>query len=330
MSRVPFPGLIDGLLLVLILLSLIMIFGPGGSFAVVAAISVIGLPIALILWGAPFVTLVAVPWRMLYLVLRPLAPGFPTMALSLGLTCGALYVIDAQFPRGPHPDLSVLLAQDGPIAPVAPLPDGRLGLEQATRHRSEPGRCDPLCNTLLSLEQVSELVLNPQGAAPLSMIRRPRDTDCPAGWDEVDHRTCQRPFDGQTEVVLSVMHFDGPGIAPRFGPEHRERIEALLRDPSRPLRSMTRLSLTDARTGSRTTAHMAEAVSAVSGLFGMRSSGIMGERLSYGPGLATRSFSSLPPLPEGQPLPTRVHTRHATPANAPVLLLLQALAAGRP
>lgn len=328
MSRNAFPGLVDGLLLGLILLSLFMIFGPGGSFAVVAAISVIGLPLAVILWGAPFVALVAVPWRALHLMLRRRLPGVPAALLSLGLTCGALFAIDAQFPRGPHPDLPVLLAPDAPVAPVAPLPDGRLGLEQATRHRSEPGRCDPLCNALLGLGPVSELVLDPQGPAPLSMIRRAPRTACPAGWDEVDYRTCQRPFAGRAEVVLSVVALAAAGIASDFRQAQAARIEALLRDPARPLRSMTRLSLTDARTGTRTTRHLAEAVSAVSGLFGMRTSGIMGERLRYGPGTATRTFASLPPLPEGQPLPPGVHGREVTPENAPVLLLVQALAAG--
>lgn len=320
-----FPNAVDWAIVALILFSLFMIYGGGGGLAVIAAISIIGLPIAVIMWGAPFLTLVVLPWRMAYLLLRLLLPRTIAALVGLALVFGGLYAIDQSLPRGPHPGVAQLLSHDDPVTRIAPLPEGRIAFVNGNADPSEPAECGSLCRYVLASSYVSEVVLAPQGAAPLSMIERNYNSPCPTGWDEAGRYTCQRPFTGTAPVTLTTTRLKRAELVDDFAPEHRALVETLLADPDRPLKEVTRVTLDDTRSATTTTVHVLRARSAVAGLFGLKTSGIMGEDLTYGPHSETRPFSSLPEFSKDTASSTGIRSLQPRPDDVHVHLLVRAL-----
>lgn len=324
-GRPGFPTFVDFLILGLILFSLLMVYGPGGGLAVIAGISIIGLPIAIVMWVAPFAALIALCWRAAYLLLRLALPGTPAILGALAVTLVGLFAVDRSLMHGPHPDVARLLAHDDPVERIASLPDGRLAFASGDADPADPAECGMVCRHLLATHYVSELVVAPHSATPISVISRDHNAPCPAGWTGASSFTCQRPFTGTAPVTLTTTRLKRADLADGFAPEHRALVETLITDPDRPLHEATRVTLSDTRSDTVTTVHVLRADSAVAGLFGLDMHGIMGEALTYGPRIEPRSFSSLPDFPKDTPSSKGLRGREPDHRNAHIHLLVRAL-----
>ena len=320
-----FPNRVDRLIVGLILLSLLMIYGPGGGLAVIAGISIIGLPIAVAMWLAPFATLILLCWRAAFLLLRPVLSKTLAILGGLAVTLVGLHAVDRSLMHGPHPDVARLLAHDDPVQRIAPLPDGRLAFADSDADPADPADCGMVCRHLLETPYVSELVVAPHSATPISVISRDHNAPCPAGWTGASSFTCQRPFTGTAPVTLTTTRPKRADLVDGFAPEHRALVDTLVTDADRPLNKATRVTLRDTRSGTTTTVHVLRADSAVAGLFGLDMHGIMGEALTYGPRIAPRSFSSLPDFPRDTPASKGLRGREPDHRNAHIHLLVRAL-----
>lgn len=320
-----FPTFVDWLIVGLILFSLLMIYGPGGGLAVIAGISIIGLPIAVVMWLAPFATLILLCWRAAFLLLRFVLSGTPAILGGLAVALIGLFAVDRSLMHGPHPDIARLLAHDDPVQRIAPLPGGRLAFADSDADPADPADCGMLCRHLLATPYVSELVVAPHSATPISVISRDHNAPCPAGWTGAGSFTCQRPFTGTAPVTLTTTRLNRADLADGFAPEHRAVVDTLVTDPDRPLHEATRVALSDTRSGTTTIVHVLRAGSAVAGLFGLDMSGIMGEELTYGPRIEPRSFSSLPDFPRDTPSSKGLRGREPDHRNAHIHLLVRAL-----
>lgn len=326
-ARARIPNVVDLLIGMVCVLALVMLTELGGSLAVIAAISIIGLPIAVVMWFAPFVAMIIVPWRLFYIGLRLVLPRTVAILLGLAVTVGGIFIIDSRIARGTHPDIPRLLALDDTVPQLAPLPDGRLALTD-TRWRSTQA-CQGLCAELLRKGLVREVVNTLPDQPARSLTLHSDEGTCPSGWDVMPNGFCLKGFPEMPPVSLTVERFRGTEMIPQMTETLQATVTTLLRDDTRPVREMLRMTLRDARDGADVTIHAFETAKVTSGLFSLESRGVMGEVLEYGPRIKDKAesvvLSSIDPMSRLEARRLGVQAGEANFYNMPIALLNRAL-----
>lgn len=322
-----FPNVLDLLMCLICALALVMLSGLGGGLAVMAAISIIGIPIAIIMVGAPFIAMVVLPWRLAYLGLQFVLPKGIAVFLALALTALALFIIDSRFTRGIHPDVSRLLAQDDPIPSLDALPDGRFALTDTRWTGTQ--LCRGLCADLLRNGLVREVVNVLPGHPSRSLTLRDDDGGCPSGWDAMPNGYCLRGFPEMPSVSLTVERFRGRDMIPEISEALQATATTIFSDKTRPVVEMLRMRLRDSRDDTDVTLHAFETIKVSSGLFSVESSGILGENLQYGPRTGYKGdrvvVSSIDPMTKLEAYRLKLSAGEGSFNNMPVTLLNRAL-----
>lgn len=322
--RAPVPNVVDLLICLVAALALVMLAGLGGELALIAAISIIGLPIAILMWFAPFVAMITLPWRLAYIGLRFFLSKPAAIVLGLAITLGGIFIVDSRIARGTHPDIPRLLALDDTVPQLSPLPDGRLALTDMRSRDTQA--CRGLCAELLRKRLVREVVNTLPDQPARSLTLHHEGGTCPSGWDVMPDGYCLKGYPEIPPVSLTVERFRGREMIPQMTETLQATATTLVRDDTRPVKEMLRMTLRDTRDGTSATIRAFEVVEVTTGLFSLDMRGQLGEVLEYGPQTERMVFSSIASMSKRESLRIGLGAHDASFYNLPITLLNRALA----
>lgn len=276
-------GVSDVLLCLLAGVAVFATTESGSAIALIAAISIIGLPFAAFIWFAFPILCFLAPLRIGYRVVRPFA-GRVTAFLGAVLIALASFAAIDTYLRGDTVDDAITGFINRDTALVAVTQTDTIGL------RNEWGRetldCHPICRDLLTQGRVSEVVM-------FSKV-----SDRSVGYrSRVGGSACADVFPAGREVWV-----DSDDLCAAFVPQpptvvyRLENVPAAEWPDSPQVENVYRVTVRNG--GLSQSVHLVDARFAVGGgLLHPSSAGTMGERLMFTPRTRSHSFTNVPDDP---------------------------------
>lgn len=267
---------LDRCLVLLVVMAGLMLGGIGGPLAMLSAVSIIGIPLAAMMFLSVPIVAAVLPMRLSYLLLRRNMPWVCALALSACVSLISFTGLDMALKRGAdgrHAAASII-GHDGLLLGVTHPDDGVIGLYA----QGAPVACYGPCRTLLRTGHARAVIVLSDPTTPaLRITRAPVSGICPTPTQAIPNTSGPALCTMQATPALPMLSY---------------RLTQIETAPDmNALRGIWRITV---RSGAMShSVHLVEAlVPQGGGLLSTNTSGTWGQRLSYRPRTMIQSVAT--------------------------------------